>query len=127
MPFLLTNVSKAACALDGFPAIRVFGPRLGELPFRYTHKGDGELPELHAHPVRIASGGNAAFMVNKYRCDIHWEDFGQAMLVTFPGGAGSRLYRFPRGGPDYCAEAPSLTIDVTPILPSLAAVRTSPR
>jgi hypothetical protein len=127
VPILLTNDGRL-CALDGFPALRLFGAHGAELPFTYTHKGDVELPAISPHPVRIAHGGHAAFFVNKYRCDFHALDGVATMLVTFPGGGGSRVFADPRlGDLSYCTERQSLKVAVTPFLPNLAAVRVPPR
>ncbi|HET8584674.1 MAG TPA: DUF4232 domain-containing protein, partial [Casimicrobiaceae bacterium] len=108
-PVQFENVSRTVCALDGYPTLRIFGAHGTELAFTYTHAGDVMLAALKPHPVRIAPGGHAAFVFNKYRCDVHYTDYGKTVLVTFPGGAGSRvLAGFGRGGLDYCSEAPSL-------------------
>ena len=59
--------------------------------------------------------GNAAWLrLDKYRCDIAALDSTAVLRLTLPSGAGT--LDVP-AGIDYCAEAPSLTIAVSPFEP----------
>lgn len=122
-PMPLENVSSTTCALYGYPSIRLLNARGVELPYRYTHDGDQMLPRLDPHPVLVPPGGGAALVINKYRCDVRAQDVAKTMLIGLPGGGGVLRFRYTGrlGGLDYCSDAPSVTVDVTPFLPSLAA------
>jgi len=70
----------------------------------------GALPQ----PVYLPTGSAAWIRLNKYRCDIAAQDTTMTMRVSLPSGGGT--LDLP-AALDYCAEAPSLTIAVSPFEP----------
>ena len=66
--------------------------------------------------VRVPSKGSATFLFNKYRCDIHQLDVARTLRVALPGSDAVRSLRM-RQYPliEYCREAGSLIVAVSPI------------
>jgi hypothetical protein len=106
-----------ACSLKGYPTIQLIDPRGRALRFSYSHKGDQMIPAVSPKLVELATGKSAYFELNKYRCDIQATDGASSIRVRLPGGATTTTVVFPKGtrSIDYCHEAPSLTVAVSPI------------
>lgn len=106
-----------ACSLKGYPAIQLLDPRGHALAFSYSHKGDQMIPAASPKRVELTKDKPAYFEFNKYRCDIRSLDGAVSIRVTLPGSSTATTVVFPKGSRsiDYCHEAPSLTVDVSPI------------
>jgi Protein of unknown function (DUF4232) len=119
--FVLTNPTKVACTLLGYPKIVLLDGRGGRLAFTYSHDGDQMITKHRPKAVRISAGGSAYFAFNKYRCDIRASAIARVTRVLLPGShrwLQIRLHRYPII--DYCpAELPSRTIAVSPIVKTL--------
>lgn len=87
----LTNHSSAACAMDGYPALRLLGAGAQPLPTTVIHGGAMSFANRSPKPVQLAAGAVASF-------DIEYSDVPSgsetscpqalALAVTPPGGAG---------------------------------------
>jgi hypothetical protein len=112
-----------ACTLDGYPRIVLLDARRRPLAFRYTHRGDQMITEARPQPVRVAHGGTVYFAFNKYRCDIGSLATARFVRVLLPGSRRwleLRMSRYPII--DYCREAISLRVAVSPIVATTAAL-----
>jgi hypothetical protein len=107
----------SACSLKGYPTIELLDPRGRALAFTYSHKGDQMIPEASPKRVNLTTGKSAYFELNKYRCDIQAIDGAASIRVALPGSRAATTVVFPKGtrSIDYCHEAPSLTVAVSPI------------
>jgi hypothetical protein len=107
----------SACSLKGYPTIQLIDPRGHALGFTYSHKGDQMIPAASPKRVELTKNKPAYFELNKYRCDIQATDGAASIRVTLPGSTTATKVGFPKGtrSIDYCHEAPSLTVDVSPI------------
>jgi hypothetical protein len=114
----LTNTAAQTCALKGYPQLRAFGAGGVELPLTYRDHGDQMITSRPPHEVVVRPGGHAAFVVNKYRCDVHATGYATTLAVALPGSRAARLVGLPGGSRtlDFCSERPSIQVDVTPIL-----------
>lgn len=128
--FTLTNVSRQACVLDGYPriALRHDGK---PLPFVYRDGGGQYLTARGPQRVTIRPGSRAYVLVAKYRCDGAVVSSSTSIRLLLPGsemGALTLHLRGPGvGGLDYCRRYPGdAKIDpgnrvaVSPIVPSVA-------
>lgn len=126
--FVLVNRSAKACALNGYPSLRLVsgGHQIG---FDYV---DGSGPYVtHAAPrtVTVRPGGTAYVMVAKYRCDSGHDAFATAAYLRLPGGTERLvpasevpvLYRFAHciGGP---TPDPGNTVSISPVESSLGSL-----
>jgi hypothetical protein len=121
--FVVTNLSDQACALDGYPRVQLLDAQGRLLRFRYHRGGDQMIAADPPHRVVLPPAGRAFFAVNKYRCDLRATATARTILVRLPGAAAwlrLRLRSYPRL--DYCSERPSLTVTVSPVRVTLAAV-----
>jgi hypothetical protein len=116
---------SGSCLVEGFPVVTLVGATGRELPFTYTHRGDQMLPDLEPHPVTIRPGHPAFVALNKYRCDFHATDGAQVVRLTLPGPTLTLALRLATSYPslDYCTEAPSLQVAVTPVVASRREIR----
>ncbi len=110
----LTNVTSSTCVLDGYPAVSLRDVAGRVLPFVYSHRGDQMTTGTEPSPVYLPSGSAAWIRVNKYRCDIAATDYASRMVLGFRHNGGSLVVP---AGFSYCAEAPSLTVTVSPFEP----------
>jgi hypothetical protein len=111
-----------ACVLDGYPKLVLLDSLRRPLPFAYTHRGDQMITAAAPRAVRVARGGSAYFVFNKYRCDVASLATARFLRVLLPGShrwLELRLNHYPII--DYCRERPSLRIAVSPVVASLAA------
>jgi hypothetical protein len=109
----LTNLA-APCVLDGYPAVSAVDQDRRVLGYSYTHSGDQMTTGATPQPVYLPQGSAAWVRINKYRCDIDVGDTATTFQVSLPSGGGT--LDIP-GSLDYCAEAPSLTVAVSPFEP----------
>ena len=121
-PLSVTRIGGSACTLAGYPKITLLTAGGNTLGFRYRHRGDLVVAARPPHAVRVADGGSAYFLLNKYRCDAHDAGLARRLLVTLPGVRGSVALRLPRYPMlDYCtARGPSATVAVSPLVARLA-------
>ena len=108
-----TNLG-APCVLDGYPAITALDADRHVLGYRYTHAGDQMTTGAMPQPVYLPKGSAAWIRMNSYRCDVAAADSSTTVRVSLPSGGGA--VDMP-AVLDYCAEAPSLTIAVSPFEP----------
>lgn len=108
-----TNLG-APCVLNGYPAVSALdsGGRL--LGYTYTHAGDQMTTGAAPLPVYLPAGSAAWIRVNKYRCDVGVSDTATMLQVSLPAAGGTVDVPVSL---DYCAEAASLTLAVSPFEP----------
>jgi len=63
MNFLLKNVGKRACELDGFPTVQMIGSTTHLVPTEVTFGTDYTVPFIAPRITRIKPGGTAVFML----------------------------------------------------------------
>lgn len=121
--FVLSNLARGGCSLDGYPAVTLLDSAGRLLPFAYGHRGDQMITAASPRPVRVAGGGSAFFALNKNVCVSFTRRVAAEIQVGLPGGQGSlslRLQRYPLI--DYCpAGDPGDGVTVSPIEPTLTA------
>ncbi len=112
---VLTNRLSRSCTLKGYPAIALLDGHGRKLPFSYSHHGDLMITSKKPAEVRVPSGGSALFAFNKYRCDIRELAVARTVRVALPGNDVVRSVRLHDSDIDYCRQAASLTVAVSPI------------
>ena len=120
-PIALNRIGGSACTLVGYPRITLLDARGDQLRFRYSHRGDLVVAARPPHPVQVADGGAAHFLLNKYRCDARDTGIARWLRATVPGIRGRLVLRLPRYPIiDYCPVAgPSTTVAVSPLVARL--------
>jgi hypothetical protein len=63
MNFLLKNVGKRACELDGFPTVQMIGSTTHLVPTEVTFGTDYTVPFIAPRITRIKPGGTVVFML----------------------------------------------------------------
>jgi len=119
--FTLRNTGPA-CTLEGYPTIVLTDGLGGTLAFTYRHGGDQMITSRPPGLVTVPSHGTAYFAINKYRCDVRASAVARVVHVTLPGSSGHlslRLGHYPII--DFCREAPSRIVSVSPIVAKLAS------
>jgi len=118
----VTRIGGSACTVAGYPKITLLTAGGEKLRFRYSHQGDLVVAARPPHAVRVADGGSAYFLLNKYRCDSRDTGLGRQLVVTLPEVRGSLTLQLPRYPMlDYCAaRGPSATVAVSPLVARLA-------
>jgi Protein of unknown function (DUF4232) len=125
----LINHGRLACALAGYPHIRLYAG--GEaLPFRYIFGGGPYVTGKPPATVTVNPGGVAWILVAKYRCDQGTLRDATTISLTLPGMAGAALagpvsrdgggvstLSYCRGG----AADPGQTVAVSPVEPAPGA------
>ena len=112
---ILTNIIGSTCNLFGYPTITLFDSRGKVLPFEYSHQGDQMTTSAQPRVVSLRPGWAAYVRINKYRCDIAAESNTATLRLGYPSPSlGLSFY----GGFDYCVEAPSLVVAVSPFQPT---------
>jgi len=110
----LTNLG-APCVLDGYPAVSALDQAGRVLGYSYTHAGDqmttGALPQ----PVYLPTGSAAWIRMNKNSCVVGVADTATALQLNLPSGGGT--LKIP-ASLDYCTQAYSVTIAVSPFEPA---------
>ena len=110
-----TNLAKP-CFLKGYPVISALDTQGRLLGFTYSHYGDQMTTDAAPQPVYLPKGNSAWIRLNKYRCDIATQDKTASFRLAMPAESGT-LNVSVSGGFDYCQEAPSLIIAVSPFEP----------
>jgi Protein of unknown function (DUF4232)/PASTA domain len=122
----LTNVSRSACVLEGYPVVELLDANGRTLDFKYSHEGDQMTTRAKPSPVYLPPKAQAWARVNKYRCDIASTDTVSTVVLELPKHGGSMTVtksQYPVF--DYCQEAASLIVTVSPFEP--VEVLLSPR
>jgi Protein of unknown function (DUF4232) len=130
--YALINHGSAACTLDGYPQVVLYGAGGAALPFRYLKGGGTYATHKKPATVVLAPGAAAYVLVAKYRCDLGTVRTAATIQLTLPaaggvtfvgresvGGSGSLDLSYCRGGPD----DPGQTVAVSPIEPTQQATR----
>lgn len=113
----LTNISRSTCVLAGYPGVKLLDAHGRTLDFSYSHTGDGMTTRAKPAPVYLRPTGKAWARINKYRCDIAPVDTASTVVLELPHDGGSIKIIKPHYHYDYCQEAPSLTVSVSPFEP----------
>lgn len=115
------------CVLDGYPKLVLLDARHHVLRFIYSHRGDQMITSERPRSVRVAHGRSVYFSFNKYRCDIHALASAVTAHVRLPGSHRWLAVRLSPVAPpfDYCHEAPSLYVAVSPIAATRAGTAQS--
>jgi hypothetical protein len=113
----LTNISRSTCVLSGYPVVKLLDAHGRALDFSYSHSGDGMTTGAKPSPIYLLPAGEAWARINKYRCDIAPIDTASTVVFELPDDGGSIHIIKPHYYYDYCQEAPSLTVRVSPFEP----------
>jgi len=85
----LTNSSKSACSLDGYPRLQLLSQTGADLPTTVDHGGSGIPTTLTAQPVNLsARGGQGSFMLYWVATPSNTQPTcpqGTKMTVSLPG------------------------------------------
>ena len=104
--FVLTDRSPRACALDGYPSVRLnaSGRRL---PFLYLKGGGLYVTKQLPQAVTLGPMRRAYFLVAKYRCDVGILQAADSAHVQLPPAPGALTIGLVQGGGglDYCESA----------------------
>jgi Protein of unknown function (DUF4232) len=122
-PFVLANVARSACSLDGYPIVTLLDSAGRVLPFPYGHRGDQMITAAAPRPVNVRGGGSGYFELNKNACVSFTRRRAAAIHVRLPGSPGSLPLRLPHYPLiDYCPPGdPGHGITLSPLEPTLAA------
>jgi len=113
----LTNTSRSTCVLAGYPVVKLLDAHGRTLDFSYSHRGDGMTTGAKASPIYLLPAGEAWARINKYRCDIAPIETASTVVFELPHNGGSINVTRPHYHYDYCQEAPSLAVTVSPFEP----------
>lgn len=125
----LTNRSRVACVLDGYPDVW-FSDRRGRLPLIVKHGGgqggDQQVTLRRPQPVLLSPGRTAYVIANKYRCDFGTLRVARAMRLALAGGARAvgvvTLRRLSGQKVSHCKGGATLNIvSVSPFVRSIGA------
>src|SRR5581483_5893780 len=112
---VLTNISGSICNLFGYPTVTLLDQAGKVLPFEYSHTGDMMTTSAQPRVVSLRPGWSAYVRINKYRCDVHADDTAAALRLAVPGSSSPPLSSsFSGFSLDYCAEAASTTVTISP-------------
>jgi len=120
----LTNVSRAGCALRGYPRVALSG-RNG-VPLRFTYRRGGDQMLTSAPPARVwlRPGATAYLGINKQTCIARQTVLARRIRVIPPGDrqpVAAVLPSYPELG--YCGPGdPGYVIDISPVEPTMQAV-----
>ena len=105
--FVLTNVSRRTCVLDGYPRVTLSNDGK-PLPFVYRADGGPYVTRRAPRGVMLQPRRHAYFLVAKYRCDGGILSAATAIRVLLPAtAAGAMTLREPGVGIfDYCKQYP---------------------
>lgn len=123
----LVNRGSGACALNGYPLIKLDGPNGSTYPFTYRDSGDQEVTSRQPGTVTLLAGASAWVLINKNHCVT--SDHGQlaTRIELAPPESDTFLdAALPGNGPrfDYCAAPdPGNHVEISPVEPT--ALRTS--
>ena len=114
--FVLLNVGRNPCSLDGYPLLEFYDGAGSLIPFHYEHSGDQEVTSGSPNSVELSPNHAAFFVVNIFTavCGNYNPSAANIVVRVADGSLGPfRLPRYPSLG--YCAQAP---MDVSPFEPS---------
>jgi hypothetical protein len=112
---VLTNISGSICNLFGYPTVTLLDEAGKVLPFEYSHTGDQMITAAQPRVVSLRPGWAAYVRINKYRCDVHADDTSALLRLAVPGSSSPPLSsNFAGRSLDYCAEAPSTIVTISP-------------
>jgi hypothetical protein len=129
--FVLRNISRQSCTLDGYPAV-TFKAQALVLPFVYRD-GGGYVRTGAPTMVVLRPSHQAYVLVAKYRCDGQDEHGANRIVMTAAGGSGRltlalALDQFGVGQYEYCKRYPGDAridpgnyVDVSPVEPTAEA------
>jgi hypothetical protein len=121
--FVLANVARGSCRLDGYPTVTLVDGAGTPLRFAYGHRGDQMITAAGPEPVNVAAGGSAYFELNKNACVSFTRRQAAEIHVRLPGSNGSLSLRLPHYPLiDYCPPGdPGDGITLSPLEPTLRA------
>ncbi len=123
--FALTNISRSACHLDGYPRIVLLDASGKPIPFGYRDGGDQMITSEPPTVVKLAPGHKAYLMINKTTCVAGDKVLAKSIQVTPPGATEAlslSLKPFPTVA--YCGPGrPESVVDVSPIEPTAGRVQ----
>ena len=120
---VLTNSSRSACYLFGYPGISLVGASGRVLGFQYERSGDQMISSRPPSRVAVAPGGRAAVSINKYRCDIRSLEEAVTLRLIPPDEQSSLTLNIARAGSSfaYCGPGdPGSVVHVSAIAASEA-------
>lgn len=129
--FLLTNRSERPCHLFGYPGVSLYGQTGAPVPFAFQRGGQyvaGIFPDS-AVPVLLRPGGQAEFLVAKYRCDAGILGYAPDVRVYPPNDtaqldlrlSGISTYDYCRPVEGPASGDPGNTVEVSPVVPPFDA------
>jgi len=113
----LTNISARTCILEGYPVVSLLDARGRALDFSYSHRGDQMTTGAKPSPLYLPPKGQAWARINKYRCDIAATDLAYSVVLELPHHGEVRMTKSHYPIFEYCQEAASLSVAVSPFEP----------
>jgi len=127
--YALTNRSRAACSVKGYPRIALSDAAGAVLPFRYSRGGGAYVTARKPAAVVLSPGASAYVLVAKYRCDAGIARKAATIRLALPrrgaafvgreavGPGGSASLAYCRGG----RRDPGQAVTVSPMQPTRQA------
>jgi len=115
--------SGRPCVLTGYPTLHFIDRRGHAIPFEISHHGDQMVTDAPPAPVRLARGGSAWVVMNRYRCDLGDRRMVRRTVFGVFGTHQGLWLVVPRQAAwAYCGPGdPGSTVAVSPFEPRLAA------
>ena len=110
----LTNVGRP-CVLDGYPEITALDGQGRVVGFTYSRSGDAMTTSAAPHAVYLPTASSAWIRLDKYRCDVAAAAATSSLRLNLPSTGGA--LELAGLSFDVCAQAPSLTVVVSPFEP----------
>jgi hypothetical protein len=108
------------CSVAGYPTVRFLTPSGAMIPFRYSDSGGQYLTHAAPSTINLRPADTFFVAIAKYRCDVRTEQSARWATLLLPGAASSirvDLRRRFATSIDYCAEAPSKIVYLSPLEP----------
>jgi hypothetical protein len=122
--FALVNRGANACALEGYPRIRLHSVGGTRYPFAYRDGGDQEVTASAPTRVTLRAGATAWVLINKNTCVLNNHGRIAREIDLAPPGSGTSLHlplASAQFGYDYCPSPdPGHRIEVSPVEPTVA-------
>ena len=115
--FVLLNVGRVPCTLDGYPLLKFYDTARSLIPFHYEHSGDQEVTSCLPESVELAPDHAAFFVVNVFTAECSVFNPSAAKVAVAVAGGSEVLPNLPsEPSLGYCSKAP---MHLSPYEPSL--------
>jgi hypothetical protein len=106
------------CSISGYPKVEFIAADGSRLPFHYRNNGGPYLTLRRPTPINLHPVDSFMIAIAKYRCDIQTQKSAKYVVIRMPGGGTPVRINLQAEGVtsiDYCAEAPSEIVYLSPI------------